>query len=371
MSWTLYPSRQFGGFAAEWDLLQKAATDTPFLESAFVAPLLEVFGSGRELLALHHGNAGLDAAAILHPLGGGRWATFQPSQLPLGAWVQHQGTDIAASARELLSALPGLVLSLGLSQLDPRLNPRPAGGKALRLQEYVNTSFIDVAGNFDDDWDGRGKNLRQNTRKQRNKLQADGTVARLDCVSSAADVAAALAQYGALESAGWKADTGTAIREDNDQGRFYRTMLQNFCTLGRGRIYRYWFGDRVVAMDLCIDNGPLVVILKTAYDESLKQLSPSVLMRQDEFKAWWDDGRFQRIEFYGKTMEWHTRWTADERSLYHATTYRWPWVARAREPMLDLRKRAKPEQPPKAAEAPPAATAPGLPEPRQPAASAQ
>lgn len=339
MSWTLVPSSRFSEHASQWDTLQRASTDTPFLESAFLAPLLDVFGAGGELLALHARAGTFDAAAIVKPMGGGRWATFQPSQLPLGAWVQHRDADVSALARELMHSLPGMTLSLGLSQLDPRLTALPAEDKSLRIQPYVNTSFIDVAGSFDEYWDARGKNLRQNTRKQRNKLQAESTPTRIDCVSQASDVLEALVQYGALESAGWKADTGTAIGADNAQGRFYASMLQNFCSLGRGRIYRYWFGDRVVAMDLCIDNGPLVVILKTAYDENMKQFSPSVLMRQDEFEAWWDEGRFKRIEFYGKTMEWHTRWTGDERCLYHATYYRWPWVARARELVLGLRKR--------------------------------
>jgi len=104
-------------------------------------------------------------------------------------------------------------------------------------------------------------------------------------------------------------------------------MFEGFCAQGRGRIYRYRFGEQVVAMDLCIDNGPLVVILKTAYDEAHSKLSPSTLMRQDQFRAWWQEGRYQRIEFYGKTLEWHTRWTEQARVLYHATRYRHAWLA--------------------------------------------
>lgn len=60
----------------------------------------------------------------------------------------------------------------------------------------------------------------------------------LTCVTDPAGVAAALADYGALESAGWKAGTGTAIHPDNAQGRFYRRMLEAFCTAilaGRSR----------------------------------------------------------------------------------------------------------------------------------------
>jgi CelD/BcsL family acetyltransferase involved in cellulose biosynthesis len=103
-------------------------------------------------------------------------------------------------------------------------------------------------------------------------------------------------------------------------------MLEDFCTLGRGRIYRYWFGEKVVSMDLCIHDQTTIVILKTAYDESYKTISPSTLMRHDEFQQIFAEKRFSRIEFYGKVMEWHTRWTTQKRTIFHATTYRWAWL---------------------------------------------
>ena len=74
-----------------------------------------------------------------------------------------------------------------------------------------------------------------------------------------------------------------------------------------------------------------MVILKTTYDESYKNLSPAFLMRQDQFRRLFEDNEnainqnaISRIEFYGKVMEWHTRWTENVRTLYHLTVYRWP-----------------------------------------------
>lgn len=328
MTWTLHPASALATLAPQWDALQRRSTNTLFLESAFVLPLLEVFGAGDERLAVWQDGPAWKAACLLRPLGKGRWESFQPSQLPLGPWICTADTALDGALQALLRALPGLALGVGLTQLDPRLHPRPADGAAMRSLDYVSSSWLEIAGDFDSYWEARGKNLRQNTRKQRNKLQADGVSAQLACSTEAADVAAAIADYGVLESAGWKAGTGTAIHPDNAQGRFYRLMLENFCRLGRGRIYRYRFDDKVVAMDLCIDNGELVVVLKTAYDESHRQISPSTLMRQDQFRAWWEAGRYRRIEFYGKTLEWHTRWTENSRMLYHATAYRWAWVRR-------------------------------------------
>ena len=54
-------------------------------------------------------------------------------------------------------------------------------------------------------------------------------------------------------------------------------MLEGFARKGRARIYQYWFDDAVVAMDLCIESGGQIVILKTAYDEAHKAVSPSTL----------------------------------------------------------------------------------------------
>ena len=328
LSWTLHPAVQLPAHAADWDRLQAATTRTPFLQSAFLLPLLATFGQGGELLALGRAHGQLRAAALLQPKGYGQWETFQPSQLPLGAWVGHGEDDIAAVAHSLLPRLPGLALTLGLTQIDPHLLPRPPDSAAQQTLDYVATAHVPVQGPFDAYWEARGKNLRQNTKKQRNKLLAEGTTTQLECLTRPDEMAAALLDYGQLESAGWKAGTGTAVAPDNAQGRFYRAMLEGFAAQGHARIYRYRFGDKVVAMDLCIDNGPVIVILKTAYDESYRTISPSILMRQEEFAALFDGAGIERIEFYGKVMEWHTRWTDLQRTLYHLNVYRWPVLQR-------------------------------------------
>ncbi|MGQ5523154.1 GNAT family N-acetyltransferase [Chitinimonas sp. PSY-7] len=326
MIWQIYPIDQFPTVAGEWDALLQASAAIPFLESAFLLPLLKEFGNKREIVAIGRENGQAQAGTILQPRKLGLWETFQPSQLPLGAWVAKEGQTLEKCAQTLIPALPGLGLGIGLSQMDPMLQCRPDTSQRVRTQDYIETAWVDIDSDFDTYWEARGKNLKQNSRKQRNKLQTDNIEVHLECICNPQDVAAAISDYGALESAGWKAANGTAVHPDNAQGRFYRQMLENFCTLGRGRIYRYRFGDKVVSMDLCVDNGKTIVILKTAYDESYKSISPSTLMRQDEFQALFAEGQFKRIEFYGKVMEWHTRWTETKRTIYHATAYRWSFL---------------------------------------------
>jgi CelD/BcsL family acetyltransferase involved in cellulose biosynthesis len=250
------------------------------------------------------------------------------------------GQEVEPLLSSLARGLPGMALIVGVTQQDPDCVPRPADTPRLQTLDYIRTARIAVSGSFDEYWSLRGKNLRHNMKRQRAKLAQDGIAARLEVLTRAEDVASAIVDYGRLESSGWKVAGGTAISADNPQGRFYRDMLEAFCRAGRGRIYRYRFGDRVVAVDLCIEGGGALVILKTTYDESVKTLSPAFLMRQEAFRGLFDEGRTKRIEFYGRVMEWHTRWSEDVRTMYHATWCRWPLLSRLRRVLT--RKQAVP-----------------------------
>jgi CelD/BcsL family acetyltransferase involved in cellulose biosynthesis len=340
MSWRILPAANLAAHpehAAHWRRLHGAGS--PLLALEFAAAALEVFGSGAELLAMHLDQTGQpNVMAILQPARRGAWTTFQPSQAPIGFWLQRdaqlqpaqlQPAQLAA----LLRALPGAALLLGLTQCDPMLLERPADTPALTTLDYIRTARIELAGGFDAYWDARGKNLRANLKKQRNRLRQDGVATRLQISRAEAEMAAAVADYGRLESAGWKAAGGTAVAGENPQGRFYRLLLEAFARQGAASVYRYWIGERLAAMDLCIEGGGCLVVLKTAYDEELgaslgRQFSPALLMREEACRALFDEGRLASIEFYGRVMDWHLRWSDDIRTLYHLNAYRWPWLRR-------------------------------------------
>lgn len=345
LHWRLLPAEGFDSVASDWDRLACQYGRAPFLISDFIRPMLRHFGSGRETLAVGEFNGAVIALVILTRAGTGRTNTFQPSQLPLGPVLLAPGLAVERVLDSLMRHLPVSTLVAGLTQLDAAMFPKPAETERLGVKDYIQTAWVDVTGTFAEYWDARGKNLRQNMRKQRRKLEEDGTVATLETLRQPSMVASAIADYGALESAGWKAGGGTAVHPDNAQGRFYSEMLERFCTHGRGCIYRYRFGDKVVAVDLCVESDDTIVILKTTYDETYKTLSPAFLMREEAFAQIWKEGRIRRIEFFGKLMDWHKRWTDNARDLYHVTRYRWGWIRR-----LNQRRAASAKAP--AAEAP-------------------
>lgn len=328
MKWTVYPAKDCERLAAAWDDLNDQGPCSPLLSSRFLLSALQAFGTGREKLACLGDPHAPQGMAVVVERRGGVWETFQPSQAPIGFWLLRRGLDLETALNALVRALPGFPLMAGITQQDPHLLPRPESSAQLQTLDYIDTARIVVEGDFESYWEGRGKNLRQNMRKARNKLEKAGLQMRLDCITDAARVSDAIANYGILESASWKAREGTAVHLDNEQGRFYRMLLEAQCAAGKGRIYRLMFNERVVAMDLCVEGDGVIVILKTTYDEEASDYSPAMLMHQELFKSLFDSGAFKRIEFYGKVMDWHLRFTDDIRKMYHINFYRWGLLKR-------------------------------------------
>ncbi|MEO8304466.1 MAG: GNAT family N-acetyltransferase [Betaproteobacteria bacterium] len=342
MRWRVHPIREFDRLAPRWNALNAASGNLPFLQSEFVVPALREFGTGTEFVAAFGTDQDWSAMGVFRQRRAGFWETFQPSQMPLGAFLKRPGMPVDDLLDSLLGALPGVPVAVALTQQDPSIVERPQESAVLETIDYIETAQVAVTGTFEEYWATRGKNLRHNVKRQRAKLADGGTTLRLDVVDSAQAVAGAIADYGRLESSGWKAQEGTAVALQNDQGRFYRSVFESFCSLRSGRIYRYYFGDRVVAMDLCLESAGVLVVLKTTYDETVKVVSPATLMRHEIFRSIFDEGRMKRVEFFGKVMEWHLRWTNELRTLYHLNRYRWPVLKRLRIALGQVKSKASP-----------------------------
>jgi CelD/BcsL family acetyltransferase involved in cellulose biosynthesis len=323
--WRLHSIAGFDEQSRNWDNLNDRGPRSPLLTALFLRNLLQQFGTGREILAVH-GSPVPTAMAVLQRESRVGWTTFQPSQAPLGAWIQVPEANTEDLAISAVRTLPGFALALGISQMDPELVIRPSDTPTLETVDYIQTSRVTVRGTFEEYWALRGKNLRHNLKRQRNQLARQGIECRVDAVTSPAEVPDAIADYSRLETAGWKAGTGTAVRMDDAQGRFYTNLLQDYCAQGRGRIYRLWLDARVAAIDLCVDNGAVFVILKTSYDETITNVSSALLLREEYFEHLFETG-IQRIEFYGRVMDWHTKWSDEIRTLYHINCYRSPIVS--------------------------------------------
>jgi len=325
MNWTLHSIETFSTYQPQWDQLNQQSGNTPLLSSLFVKPLIQYFANNRDQLAICGDIDQPTAMAIITKRKLGVWETLQPSQAPIGLWLQQPKADLNALLSSLIKTLPFPSLLFGITQQDPDLFPRPEPQKKINTLDYIQTARVTLQGSFEDYWSQRGKNLRQNLRRQRNRMTREEITPQLKILTEPQHIEQAIIDYGNLESAGWKNAEGTAIHINNAQGQFYRDMLTNFCKQKNGLVFQYFYNDQLVATDLCIKNDDALIILKTTYDEKITTSSPAMLMRQDAFEVIFERQLTKKIEFYGKVMNWHTKWSDEIRRLYHINFYRIPF----------------------------------------------
>ncbi|HWP23817.1 MAG TPA: GNAT family N-acetyltransferase [Candidatus Binatia bacterium] len=330
----------FPSFAKSWDEINRQSSNHILLDSRFIAPLVRHFGSERTLLAVRGGSEA-PGMALIERGKPGFWQTFQPGQAPLGAIVLGRDHDDPGVAiRELIRDLPGYALGFSVTQQDPDFTcfTNLNGSLPFETLDYIQTPRLTVGGSFEAYWKSRSKNLTHNLSRQRRRLKEQGAVLELVVDRCADAVAGAIQEYGDLESSGWKGRQGSAVAADNVQGRFYREMLEDFCSTGEAVIYRLRLNGQTVAADLCLERSATLFILKTAYDESIQGLSLGMLLHREMFQRLFDEKNVHMVEFYGQLRDWHTKWTTEVRRMYHINFYRFLCVAYIRKAMPHRRR---------------------------------
>jgi len=321
MKWTLHPLKALSELGRVWDEINASNANLPILDSLFFARLAAMSETREGKLALCE-DAGVPVAAtMLVNNHFGAWQTYQPSQAPLGAWVQKGALPLAKLLETLGQALPASTLLVSASQLDPDVNPRPDSDKRLRTLDYIDTARLTLNESFEDYWSLRGKNLKKNVKRQRNRLEREGIATRFECIRDSSSIGAAVDDYGLIESRGWKAKEGTALHPKNVQGRFYRALFEDMSERGEAFALRYSYNDALVATDLYLERDGVLILLKTTYDETQTTTSPSSLLREESLQLFFRSGHYRRVEFYGRVMDWHKKWTTEFRRLYHANFY--------------------------------------------------
>jgi hypothetical protein len=325
MSWqSVRLHRCLGDYRADWDRLNdQYYGDHPFVNSRFMEALLRYFGTGRERLFIHRSNDEIDGLIILSPRRFGVWQLFVPSQLQAVPLLIPRAELI----NELFRALPRTAWAIELMNQDPDFVPpglldqRPCS----QVLPHALTMNVSFEMDFDAYWEGRSRKLVQNIRRySRRAVQAHGSAA-LQVLTEPESMPDAIRRYGELESRGWKRELGTELSIDNEQGRFYVELMSRFAETGQARVFEYRFGDQLVASRLAIDNGRMLLMLKTTYDEDLSSLAPGRLLLHSVLERAFAEKRYKFVEFYTNATQDQLAWATGQRVISHVTCFRRPW----------------------------------------------
>ncbi|WP_165917693.1 GNAT family N-acetyltransferase [Roseateles saccharophilus] len=325
LCWQLHsidPQQGLGVHRAAWDRLNRAQTaGHAMLDGGFIDALLRHFGAGGVQLAVaHDGQAPVAMLLInLRARGLGVWSSFMPSQTQVGPSLVPTDTDLSG----LMAALPGYAGELDLLCNDPRFGDlRALPGQPVQSLPHALTMSVSLRNGFDDYWAQRPRKLIQNMRRYLRRLQSEPGGERLDIISAPEAIATAVDRYAVLESSGWKGREGTAIGNDNSQGRFYAELMQTFAQRGEALIYELWLGEELLASRMLLLRDGMAVMLKTAFHERFERLAPGRILLLRTLEDLFKRAPGGIVEFYTNAEADLLAWSTSQRWINHVSVYR-------------------------------------------------
>jgi len=290
------PLAQLGPIAAAWRALAACALEpNVFYEPAFALAAAPVFGAdaGAALVWSHSQQLlgffplrterryGLPVPVLTgwtHP--------YAPLGVPLvdrgegeaviATWLDHMACGAGFPALMLLALVP---------ETGPFANALAA---VLARRHAASATFghhcraLLAAGARRDGYVERaiGAKKRKELRRQRNRL-ADAGRLHIAAAREPSEIAGALADFLALEAAGWKGRAGTAAAKSESIRRFMESAVRDLAHEGNVRINRLCVAGRPVAAAVTLRSGGAAWTWKIAYDESFARASPGVQLMLD------------------------------------------------------------------------------------------
>lgn len=129
---------------------------------------------------------------------------------------------------------------------------------------------------------------RKKLRQHRRRLSERGELSSV-IVREPQAVRDALEDFLQMEASGWKGRQGTALICNNADAAFARTAIAALAEQGRASIHALTLDQRPVSMQIVLRAGPAAFTWKIAYDETLHDFSPGMLLLEDYTAAFLND----------------------------------------------------------------------------------
>jgi CelD/BcsL family acetyltransferase involved in cellulose biosynthesis len=288
-------------------LAERALEPNVFYEPAFARAAAPVFGGGVSagLVWLHDKLIGFLPGRVTRRYGipptvlTGWTHPYAPLGTPLldrddgavalAAWLDHLARDASLPGLWLLPFLPdgpfARTLDAALAMRGGRSVAYGAHRRALLAPEDRGAYLAHAV--------GAGK--RKELRRQRRRLAEAGAVTA-DLATEPQAVAAALADFFALEAQGWKGRAGSAAAMHEPLRRFVAEAVAALAAEGKARIDRLRVGDAAAATIVTLRSGASAWTWKIAYDEAYARYSPGVQLMVDLTESLLADPTVARVD---------------------------------------------------------------------------
>ena len=320
VEWIADPDR-LADLAEDWDALVPPL-GAPFARHAWFAAWWRAFGRGRSLaVCTLHDDAGLAGVfplarhgRVLFALSNGETPAFRPLARDAEALARLCRAVVTAADELRVSALPAREEAHQALHLAAGAH----GRLDLALPQYASPITV-IDGDFEAYRGPRIRSWRELERRGRKLARTHDSELRL--VAAPKDMEHELELGLALEASGWKGREGTAILGSPSTAAFYRDVARDAHRRGELRFSSLWMDGRSAAWDLALVHAGRYFLLKTAFDESRRNLAPGLVLRRAVVERLFEEG-FAAHEFLGIDMPWKRLFATETREHVNYRAYR-------------------------------------------------
>lgn len=188
-----------------------------------------------------------------------------------------------------------------------------ASGNGIVLQEPAGGSpVLPLDPTWTDPLTRFSSRRRSDFRRMQRRAEAMGAVSIAILTPTPEEVPDLLERCFAIEARGWKSRTRTALAQNAAQAEFLHRYGALIADLGGLRIALLRIGESDAAMQIMIEQGHALWLLKIGYDESFAKASPGMLLLLECIRDAAERG-LDRVEFLGKASAWTGFWTQELR----------------------------------------------------------
>jgi len=267
----------------EWERLARRTEASPFLWPGWISAWWRAFGAGKlEIRAVYEDGDLTGVLPLYRSRGGVLSSTTNPHTAMFGFLAANEmavqqlcDSLFSEKARRInLSLLSSTDVGVSLA----RTTAEAAGYRV--IENSMQGSPYLVVG--DTTWEayesGLGKNLRQDLRRRRRRLEEEGQLT-FDVFDGTEGLEKLLEEGFRVESSGWKEAEGTSINALPATRRFYTEVAHWAAERGWLRLAFLRLDGRTIAFDYCLECHGIHYMIKTGYDPAYARFSPGKVLR--------------------------------------------------------------------------------------------
>lgn len=217
--------------------------------------------------------------------------------------------------QELLDAVgPWHVLQLRDVRVDSPWLAFAEDG-VLSTDDERGVGVIDTTMEFDDCLHKVPKNMRNTIRKARRRIDERGGAEVV--VHREAELEAAFDRFLVLEASGWKGNSGSGWLNMPIEAGIWRDYLLG---PGDGQVRSLMINGTLAAAQVTVRYGRTLFLPRIAYNENLKELSPSNVLMADLINACCEDPGIDRLDCI-TWQGWHQHWGMVREPTHHLVVF--------------------------------------------------